>query len=200
MKKVKYGILIAFLFIVLAGVIITPTGLINDLYAATTQDVTVTATPEYVSISNSPSTWTLNGITGSGVIQVDTIYYSNPLGDTTAPSATVVDGECRFTITNSSTVAIDLTVTCGAFAGGDANMTNSDTGANGATTYGSYCWYSGMTYASKVIVKSSGSGVMYNELAALTDIKWGAEIETRTDAWTGGSSSTATMTISATVD
>ena len=170
------------------------------MFAATSQDVTVTATPSYIAISNSPGTWTLNGITGSSVIAVDTVYYANPLGDTTTPSATVVDGECRFTITNTSSIAIDLTVNCGDFSGGDANMTNSDTGANGATSYGGYSWYSGMTYASKVIMKTTASDVLYNALAAETNIKWGAEIETQTNAWTGGSSSTCTMTISATAD
>ena len=168
--------------------------------AATSQNVTVTATPAYIGISNDPSTWTLNGITGSGKISPDTVYYSNPLGDTTCPSATVVDGECRFTITNSSTVATDLTVNCGDFSGGDANMTNSNDGSNGASSYGAYSWHSGMTYANKVIMKSSGSAVLKDGLAATTNIKWGAEIETQTGAWSGGSASTATMTITATVD
>ena len=190
-KRIAICLILA---LALVGLFATPT------FGATSQDVTVTATPEYIAISNSPSTWTLNGITGSGVIAVDTVYYANPLGDTTTPSATVVDGECRFTITNSSTVAIDLTVNCGNFTGGDANMTNSDTGANGATSYGGYSWYSGMTYSGKVIMKSTGSDVMRDGLAALTDVKWGAEIETQTNAWGGGSSSTATMTISATAD
>lgn len=160
-------------------------------------DVTITATPSYVSFSSAPTTWTLNDITGSGVIAVDTIYYANPLGDTTSPSVTVVDGECQFTWTNDSSVNIDITVNCGSFTGGDAEMTNSGTGSNGATTYGSYSWYSGMTYASKVIVKSSGSDAFYTTSSPGEDKLWGAEIETRTNAWTGGSSSSGTMTISA---
>lgn len=168
--------------------------------AATSQNVTVNATPSYISITNAPDYWVLNGITGNSRISINTVYYSNPLGDTTTPSATVVDGECQFTITNASTVAIDLTVTCSDFSGGDADMTNSDDGSNGATSYGAYCWNSGMTYASKVIMKTTGSSVMKDALAALTNIKWGAEIETQTDAWGGGSLSQATMIITATAD
>lgn len=160
-------------------------------------DVTVTATPSYISFSSAPTTWTLNDITGSGLIDEDTVYYANPLGDTTAPSATVVDGECQFTWTNDSSVNIDITVNCGSFTGGDADMTNSGTGSNSATAYGAYSWYSGMTYSSKVIVKSSGSDTLYTTTSPGEDKKWGAEIETRTDTWTGSSSSTATMTISA---
>jgi hypothetical protein len=165
--------------------------------ADTSADVTITATPYFIGISNDPSTWTLNGITGSSVVLVDTKYYSNPLGDTTAPSATVVNGECRFTLTNDSTIDIDLKVTVGAFSGGDADMTNSDDGSNDATHFGAYAWYSGMTYANKVIAKSAASDDLYSSYSG-SSLKWGAEIETRTGAWTGGDASTATMTIAAT--
>lgn len=160
-------------------------------------DITITASPSYLSFSSSPTTWTLNGITGSGKIDENTTYYSNPLGDTTSPSATVTDSECQFSWTNDSSVNITVTVNCGAFTGGSADMTNSNTGSNGATTYGAYSWYSGMTYSSKVIVKSSGSSVLYTTTTAGEDKKWGAEITTRTDSWTGSSDSTATMTITA---
>lgn len=173
-------------------------GLLSSIASAT--DVTITATPSYLSFSSAPTTWTLNGITGGGYIDVDTIYYANPLGDTSAPSSTVTDAQCQFTWTNGSTVDIDIFVNCGSFTGGDATMTNSGTGANGATAYGAYSWYSGMTYANKVIVKSSASDPLYTTVTPGEDKKWGAEIETRTDAWTGGGASTATMTITATED
>ncbi len=172
---------------------------IESVFAATSQEVTITGTPSFAGISNSPSTWLLNGITGSGLIDVNTVYYSNPLGDTTAPAgANVVDGECRFTITNTSSIAIDLTVICSDFSGTGDTMTNSNDGSNGAGTYGAYCWYSGMVYADKVVMKSVGSAAMKTNLAASTNIKWGAEIETRTGAWTSTDNMTATMTITAT--
>ena len=144
-----------------------------------------------------PTNWTLNGITGNGKISTNTIYYANPLGDTTAPSPTVLDTECYFTITNSSTMNINITVDCSNFSGGSANMSNSNTGSNGATSYGGYSWYSGMTYANKVIMKTSGSSILWTSTNPGDDIKIGAEIKTQTNEWTGGSSSTATMTITA---
>ena len=192
MRKTLIAILLALALVVIP---------VGGALAATSADVTVTATPTYISITDSPNTWTLNGITGNGKIRPNTAYYSNPLGDTTAPSATVVDAECRFTVTNAagSTVSVDLTVTCSDFSGGGANMANSDTGSNGTTSYGAYCWYSGMTYTSKVVVKTSGSSKMYSAgLAAGSSLKWGAEIKTQTDDFTSGTSSTATMTITAT--
>jgi hypothetical protein len=165
-------------------------------YAATTQDVQINATPAYVSISNSPATWDLNAITGSGYVAVDTVYYANPLGDTSSPSSTVAANECQFDLTDSGNVNMTLTVTCGNFTDGDATMTNSDAGSNGATAYGGYAWYAGLAYASKVIMKVSGSTALKSDHDGNLD--WGAEIETRTDAWTGTGKSTATMTISAT--
>lgn len=189
----------AWLFGIVLGILI---GLLvaAPVMAATSQEVTITATPNYVSISNTPATWTLNDAAGGGgLIDTDTVYYSNPLGDTTPPSATVVDGECRFTLTNTSGPDIDIYTHCDDFTGGDANMTNSDDGSNGATSFGAYSWYSGLTYASKVVMKTTTSDILYNEYSGAS-LKWGMEVETRTNAWTGASSSTANMTIFAIVD
>lgn len=162
-------------------------------------DITVTANPSYISFSSTPTAWTLNNATGSGTGQVatNTKYYANPSGETSAPSATVVDGECFFTWVNDSSVNIAITVNCGSFTGGSADMTNGNSGSNGATSYGAYSWYSGMTYSGKVIVKSSGSDILYTTVTPGADKKWGAEALTRTDAFTGGTPSTATMTITA---
>lgn len=187
------------LSIVLALVLLLATAL--PVSAADSQDVTVTATPEYIAIANAPATWTVNDAGGgSGVITTSTEYWTNPLGDTTTPSDPVVDGECRFTITNTSTVAIDLTVNFIHFTGGDA-MQNSGTGSGGVGTFGAYSYCTGMTYSTgKVIADNSGSAVMKDALAALTDIKWGVSCDTQTDAWTSGSDMTSTVTITATAD
>lgn len=168
--------------------------------AATSANVTVTATPEYIAITNAPTTWTINGISGSGVIQTSTTYYSNPLGDTTSPTVTgVVDGECRFTITNTSSVAIDLTVLFPHHTGGDAS-TNGDTGAAGTTTFGAKSYFTGQLEAGWVIAKNSGSTVGKNALAATTNIKWGLIYASQTNAWTSGSAMSSTVNIAATAD
>jgi hypothetical protein len=191
-KWIRVGLLGIVIVMALAGVLAMP---------VMATDVTVNATPSFISFSSAPTDWVINGITGSGLIDENTTYYSNPLGDTTAPAgANVVDGECYFTWTNDSTVDIDVTVNCGSFTGGDADMTNGNSGSNGASTYGAYSWYSGLAYANKVIVKSSGSSVLYTTSSPGEDKKWGAEIKTRTDTWTGSDTSSATMTITATED
>jgi hypothetical protein len=53
-----------------------------------------------------------------------------------------------------------------------------------------------MTYANKVVIESSGSDVLYTAAAGV-DKKWGAEVETRTNAWGGATPSSGTMTITA---
>lgn len=164
---------------------------------AAATDITVTAAPTFIEFGSTPGAWTLNGITGSGYVGEGITYYSNPLGDTAAPSATVLDGECFFTWSNNSSVNITVTVNWGAFTGGDADMTNSGSGSNGATSFGAYAWVSGQTYADKVIVAGSGSDSVYNTTAAGEDKKWGAEIATRTDSFTGSSPSSSTLTITA---
>jgi len=185
------------LLIVLALALALVLSISLPVFADTSQDVTVTATPSFVTITNSPGTWAV-GNAGTKIF-VDTFYYANPGGGTTPPSATVLDAECHFTAdTTGSTVDVDLTVTWGSFTGGSCDMTNSDSdGSNGASTYGAFCWYSGMTYSGKVVVKSSGSSAMLEDHSA-GSIKWGVEIETRTNAWAGSSASTSTLTVTAT--
>ena len=165
---------------------------------AATDTVTVTATPSYLGISNAPNTWTLNGITGNSVIESATTYYSNPGGDTTPPSATVAAGECRFTITNTSSVPTYVVIDIADFTGGSDPMTNSNAGTNGAGVFGAFSWYEGMTYSSKVIAQKTGSDNLTDNLAAGDPLKWGMEILTQSDAWAGGTSSTATITITVT--
>jgi hypothetical protein len=183
---------------------------VSSVLADTSADVTVTAAPGYLSISNTPDTWTINALGGgaeSGLIKPDTTYYANPItdgDDTIPPSATVVDTECNFTVTNDGNIDVDLAVTWGDFTGGGAAMANINQDAgdnnvtNGATDYLAYCWYEGMTYANKVLVKAAGSDLMYTDgLAGSAELDWGVEILTRTDAWSSDVSSTSTLTITA---
>ena len=188
MKRLLIAVALAAVLVILPA---------SGLFAATSANVTVTAVPSFIAISNAPTTWTINGITGDGVIATETTYYSNPQGDTAAPSSTVAENECRFTITNTSTVATDITVNFGDFSGGDT-MTNGNDGSAGTTAFGAYGYYEGMTYSSKVVSKATNSAALKSSLAATTDQKWGMEIATRTDAWTSGDTLTATITVTAT--
>ena len=190
MKKKLFLILIALTLILTTSV---------PVMGATSQDVTVTATPAFIAIANAPGAWSVNDVadaTGK-VILPDTLYYSNPLGDTTIPTVGgAVDGECRFTITNTSSVVTDLTVIFPDHAGGDAS-TNSETGANAATSFGAYSYFSGQIQGAWVVAKDTGSAAGLEDLAATTNIKWGLIYESQSDAWTSGTNMTSTVTITA---
>ena len=181
--------------------------LVSPVSAATTAVVTVTGTPAYISITISPTTYTINSEgTGVGVgnsgMDINTTYYTNPLGDKTSPSATVVDGECSFTITNTNTtIATDLTGNMSDGSGGSNPMTNVNGATAGAASYSAYAYYSGETFASKVLLKNSGSatGNFKSNQAAAGTLKVGFQFSTQTGAWSGGVGSTYTLTITSTV-
>jgi hypothetical protein len=164
--------------------------------AATTATVTVTNTPQFISATNSPTTYNFNatGAAHAGVLP-STTYYSNPSSQIVAPSATVVDGECAFTVTDASSVAIDCTSNMSDMTGGSDNSTNGNTGTAGATTYGSYTYISGIALASKVLLKSSASGVCISNLGASSTKLWGIMLLEQSNAWTGATPATMTLTM-----
>jgi hypothetical protein len=151
-------------------------------------------------ISNSASTYTLNSDnSGSGIVMPNTTYYSNPLGSTTSPTTSgATDAQCEWTLTNTSSMAIDLTCTMPDYSGGGSNSTNSNDGTNGATSFGAKSYFSGQASGSWVVMKSSGSSVGYSNLAANTNIKWGFLELTQTTLGTSVTGSTSIITITAT--
>jgi len=196
--------------IVLASVVALMLGAITPAMAADFDDITVTATPSFLSISIANDAWTVNGLGDNdpalnsfGVIVPATTYYSNPIDDavdTVAPSATVLEAECHFEIANASTIVTDITANMVHFTGGDA-MQNSDgcytdaeAGEFGASTY-----IEGATWVGDaVILANSGSGAMEEDLAATTNLFFGIAIKTQSDAWASGDAMTSTVTVTAT--
>jgi hypothetical protein len=168
--------------------------------AATTAPVTVTQQFAFIGISNSASAYTLNSDnSGTGLVAPSTTYWSNPLGSTTSPTATVVDGECEWTLTNSSNIDIDLTANMADFSGSGVNSTNSNAGTAGATSFGASTYISGALLSAKVVLKTSGSDPMLASVApATTSIKWGIEFLTQTNAAGNGNASTSVLLITAT--
>lgn len=183
-------------FILVIALLVLP---VSGVLAATSQEVTVTAVPGYISITNTPSTWTINGITESGVISANTTYYSNPLGDNITPSSTVATNECYFSANNTGTVNATITVTFSNFTGAGDYMNNSNDGGNSDNTFGAWSYYDGMTYAAKVLAKESGSTAWSDNLTPGTPLGWGLEIFTRETEWTSSENMTSTVTITATL-
>jgi hypothetical protein len=166
--------------------------------AATTAIVTVTNTTQYLAITVSPITYNFNatGAAHPGVL-INTTYYSNP-GANQITSPTVggaLSTECAFTITNTSSVATDLTVTASNMSGGSDNSTNANSATAGATSYGCQTYFTGQASGSWVVCKSAGSSVGDSNLAAVTDINMGLIVAEQTNAWTGSTAATFTVTI-----
>jgi len=194
MRRILVAILLALALVVVP---------VMPAFAATFDDITVTATPSYISIDIAQNTWTINGIDGSGKLAIATTYYSNATGasgDVTPPSATVVDGECYFTMTNTSTVTTNITLNMPHFVSGDA-MQNTDTGytTNGANAFGASTYISGSAWpGGAVIAKNAASAAMKTGLTAGTSLLFGIAIKTQSGAWASGTSMTSAVLVTAT--
>jgi len=82
---------------------------VGNALAATSQDVTITATPGYVAITNSEGTWAL------GTTAASSSFWWTTAG--TAPAEPFVAGDMKSTITNTGNVNVDITVTGFDFTG-----------------------------------------------------------------------------------
>lgn len=115
--------------------------------AATTADVTITATPTYLAMTNSLATWSIGTVAES---QSDAYWWdADGSGYTGAPTDSFDDAECPATITNTGSVAEDFDVKVADFTGG--------VGWNIAAAVG----------ADEVVVKAGKSGDA-NEAAMVT--------------------------------
>ena len=105
----RYSRLIVPIFIALVLVI----GTTIPVAAATTADVTITATPTYIAItiSNSPNTWAI------GTVAENTTYWWTAAGTAPDPEP-FEDADMKETLTNAGSVAIDVDVKCADFTGG----------------------------------------------------------------------------------
>jgi hypothetical protein len=133
-------------------------------------------------ISNTPSSENL------GTVAESTTYYAKG----SAPSNPVEDGECTFTITNSSGGAVDLTIKATNFTGGDGWTLTSN--APGSGTVRMTAYYSGQNPASGVVLTTSYQSFK-TAVADAATLKWDFKLETGT--FTDGTQKSSTITISA---
>jgi hypothetical protein len=143
-------------------------------FAATTANVTVTATPSFVAITNSPSTYDFA---------------------TVAASATPASGTGTFTISNTSSVAINITIWAVAFTGG-TGWTLNTTGSPGADQAGLYAGITGSTYPT--VVTTSPGAELAHSITASASQTWGLKLMVPT-SFTDGTQKTTTVTVSAAV-
>ena len=143
------------------------------VFTATAANVSINATPSYVSISNSPNNY------GFGTIAVST------------NTSTAIN---YFTITNGSSVNINIAIGCNSTWAGGVTWTHSDTGTPGANTAALYATPN--TAAWNIIVKNAAQQNLYSATATAT-LYWGIRLMAPT-SFGDGVLKTNTVTLTAT--
>jgi hypothetical protein len=198
--------------LVVVGLVVPSVLLVSaPAFALTYEDtVTVNATPAFIGIAVTEAAWTVNG-GGTSLTAKNTWYYAHVTNTTVEPDddsdADVDDGDCLLNLTNTSTVATDITILCADFVGGDAWTNGESKSANGANAYAMASFFSGDACTAGwtvgtdgVAVMKTGAAVHKNSLAATTAIKFGIGIKTPSDDPTSGTAQAATMTVTAVAD
>ena len=156
--------------------------------AATTADVTITATPTYIAmtISNSPNTWAI------GTVAANTSYYWT--ADALIPAEPFVDGDMKETITNTGSVAEDFDVKIAAFTGGVGwTISIDDTpGSNEASVRAGYTGLA--TNAAMTQVLTTDTELISNLAAAGTKM---VSLTLKTGTFTDGVAKSGTLTYTA---
>jgi hypothetical protein len=168
MKKYmgSIGVFLVALLVLLA---LAPT----PVLAATTAGVAVNATPAYVTISNAPTSY------GFGTVEVSTNY-----------STTTT----YFTITNGSSVNIDIAISCNATWAGGNTWTHDDTGTPAGETAALYATPGDASW--NIIVKNATPNDLYSNTADATP-DWGLRLMAPT-SFDDGVLKTNTVTLTAT--
>jgi hypothetical protein len=177
MKRTILAILLALALVVIP---------VSSAFAETTQDVTVTASPAILSISNTPDNWPIDS---PNKMTHNTTYWSNDVDNTTAPGEPVAAADCRFTVTNNGDITADIGISFPDFDDGAATllMPNSDTGSATATEFGAKAYREGdaNSGAYTTLTVASVDDVITN-LAGTETKNWGLQVETQTNVFTDG--------------
>lgn len=155
---------------------------VSHAFAATSQDVTITATPSYLSISNSPSSW------APGTVATSSSYWSK--GST--PTFPLDDAECQFTVSNNGSIQVDITATSFNFTGG---VGWTIAGSVGADTVVLKVGKSGDANEDAMVTLTTSAQAFIADLAASGTLKWEMKLDTGT--FTDGVEKSGKVTLTA---
>jgi hypothetical protein len=161
--------------------------------AATTADVTVTATPEYLAITNGQASWAMGAVAES---QANAYWWdSDGTGYQAKPAEPFVDGGMATTITNTGSVTsdIEVKVTSTTWTGG---VGWTIAGSVGADTVVVKAGITGMANEAAMITLTGSNQDLKASLAASGTIKWILHLETGT--FTDGVEKTGTVRLTVT--
>jgi len=147
---------------------------VGSAFAQDEDTVTVSATPAYVSIDNNPDTDSF------GVV-------------TEGSTPNLSGGETNFTITNSSSVAIDITIKCSGWDGGANDWLYGAPGTDQARLMAS----DGSGGYDIAVPVDPAIAALHSDVPVATNPQWGLQLQAPTDMTFGNVQST-TITLNAT--
>jgi len=156
------------------------------VFAATTQQVTVTATPEYIALTNSEASWAAGNVAASG-----TYWWTS---DTEAPEEPFVDGDMKSTITNTGSIAEDIDIKVAAFTGGVGWAISTDD-SPGEDEVSLRAGITGTANEAAMVQVITTDTELKSNLASSGTVKWCLEMETGT--FTDGVEKSGTVTLTA---
>ena len=158
---------------------------VTGVFAATTATVTITATPEYLAVTNDSGNWVIGGIASA-----TTVYFT---ADSLIMAEPLVDGDMKGTLTNTGSVASDINIKCADFTGGVGwNIREADN-VPGADEAAIRAGITGMANRAAMIQVKNTDMKLVDNLAAAGTKMWGAELLTGT--FTDGVAKSATLTL-----
>ena len=182
MKKAILSIVLALMLLVVFAV---------PIFADTTQDVTITATPTYIALTNSEASWPV------GTVIASTAYWWTADGNAPAPEPFEAD-DMKSTITNTGSVAEDIDIKVAAFTGGDGwTISTDDTPVEGEISIRAGVTATENEAAMVQVITTDTE--LTGSLASLGTIKWCMEMETPA-SFTDGVLKTGIVTLTATQD
>lgn len=144
-----------------------PTG----IFAATTADVTITATPEYLALTNDSGNWTIGAIA-----EATTVYFT---ADSLIMAEPLVDVDMKGTLTNTGSVTSDIDIKAYAFTGG-VGWTISTDATPAVNEVSIRAGITGMANRAAMVQVITTVTDLKTSLAAAGTIMWGMELLTGT--------------------
>ncbi len=157
--------------------------------AATTADVTITATPEYLAMTNNSGNWTIGA-----VAEATEVYFT---ADSLVPAEPLADLDMKGTLTNTGSVTSDIAIKAYAFTGG-VGWTISADSTPGADEVSIRAGITGMANRAAMIQVILTDLDLKTSLAAAGTIMWCMELKTGTFTDGVAKSGSVRLTISKT--
>jgi len=157
-------------------------------FAADSADVTVTATPTYIALTNSEATWAL------GTVAASTTYWWTADGNEPDPNETYEAADMKSTITNTGSAAEDIDIEATDFTGG-VGWTLDDAAVDADQVMLGWQITGGSTGTINYMESADAAAELKDDLASSGTVKWMMQLKTGT--FTDGDAKSCTVTVSA---